>query len=66
MKYFRYILLFIAFALIVYNATIIDFNAPFEGDSQIALIGILASACVIVLMLILIQAQHVKERHGRS
>jgi uncharacterized integral membrane protein len=66
MKYFRYILLLIAFALIVYNATIIDFNAPFEGDSQIALIGILASACVIVLMLILIQAQHVKERHGRS
>ena len=66
MKYFRYILLLIAFALIVYNATIIDFNAPFEGDSQIALIGILASACVIVLMLILIQAQHVKERHGSS
>lgn len=65
MKYFRYILLSIAFALIIYNATIIDFNDPFQGDSQIALIGILASACVIVLVLILIQAERVKQRHGR-
>jgi uncharacterized membrane protein len=65
MKYFRYILLSIAFALIIYNATIIDFNDPFHGDSQIALIGILASACVIVLVLILIQSERVKQRHGR-
>jgi len=65
MKYFRYILLLIAFALIIYNATILDFKSLFQGDSQIALIGILASACVIVLVLILIQAERVKERHGR-
>lgn len=65
MKYFRYILLLIAFALIIYNATIIDFKSPFQGDSQIALIGILASACVIVLVLILIQSERVKQRHGR-
>lgn len=65
MKYFRYVLLSIAFALIIYNATIIDFVDPFQGDSQIALIGILASACVIVLVLILIQAERVKQRHGR-
>lgn len=64
MKYFRYSLLLVAFALMVYNATILDFNALFQGDSQIALIGILASACVIILVLILIQAQRVKERHG--
>ena len=64
MKYIRYILLLIAVALIVYNATIIDFKAPLQGDSQIALIGILASACVIVLVLILIQSHRVKQRHG--
>lgn len=64
MKYFRYSLLLVAFALMVYNATILDFNALFQGDSQIALIGILASACVIILVLILIQAQRVKDRHG--
>ena len=38
--------------LLVYNATLIDFEAPFEGDSLIALIGILASLSAIVLLLI--------------
>lgn len=63
MKYFRYVLISIAVILIVYNATILDSNAPLQGDSQIALIGILASASVIVLLLILIQAERVKQRH---
>ena len=63
MKYFRYVLISIAVILIVYNATILYFNAPLQGDSQIALIGILASASVIVLLLILIQAERVKQRH---
>ncbi|MDB2464079.1 hypothetical protein N9W69_04600 [Flavobacteriaceae bacterium] len=63
MKYFRYVLISIAIILIVYNATILDFNALLQGDSQIALIGILASASVIVLLLILIQAERVKQRH---
>ena len=62
MKYFRYLLILVASALVIYNATIVDFEAPLQGDSQIALIGILASASVIVLVLILIQAQRVKER----
>lgn len=63
MKYFRYVLISIAVILIIYNATILDINAPLQGDSQIALIGILASASVIVLLLILIQAERVKQRH---
>lgn len=65
MKYFRYVLISIAVILIIYNATILDINAPLQGDSQIALIGILASASVIVLLLILIQAERVKQRHKR-
>ena len=65
MKYFRYFLILVALALVIYNATIVDFEAPLQGDSQIALIGILASASVIVLLLILIQAQRVKERANK-
>jgi len=65
MKYFRYLLILVAFALVIYNATIVDFEAPLRGDSQIALIGILASASVIVLVLILIQAERVKERANK-
>jgi len=63
MKYFRYVLISIAVILIVYNATILDFNAPLQGDSQIALIGILASYYFILVLLILIQAERVKQRH---
>jgi len=63
MKYFRHVLISIAVILMVYNLTILDFNAPLQGDSQIALIGILASASVIVLLLILIQAERVKKRY---
>jgi uncharacterized membrane protein len=46
------ILIVLALALIAYNATLIDFENPLEGNSIIALIGILAALCAIVLLLI--------------
>ncbi|MCE2613778.1 hypothetical protein LVD13_12415 [Flavobacteriaceae bacterium D16] len=46
------ILVFLALALIVYNATLIDYEHPLEGKSIIALIGIVAALCAIVLLLI--------------
>lgn len=54
MKYVIYLIMLIALSLIVFNVLKVDWQAPFEGDSTIALIGILASACVIVLMMILL------------
>lgn len=39
-------------ALIIFNFTKVDFNAPFEGDSSIALIGIISGFCAIFLILI--------------
>ncbi|MEZ4857550.1 MAG: hypothetical protein R2781_01940 [Flavobacteriaceae bacterium] len=53
MKLFRYSLIIIALGLIIFNATKLNFDSLFEGDSKIALIGILAATCVILLMLIL-------------
>lgn len=53
MKIFRIVLLVIGIALIVYNATKLDFENLFVGESQVALIGILAAACAIILVLIL-------------
>jgi len=35
-----------------YNVTMIDFQNPLEGDSTVALIGILAPLCAIALLLI--------------
>jgi hypothetical protein len=46
------ILVILALALIVYNATLIDYQQPLEGKSIIALIGIVAALCAIVLLLI--------------
>jgi hypothetical protein len=46
------ILVVLALALIVYNATLIDYQQPLEGKSIIALIGIVAALCAIVLLLI--------------
>ncbi|MDG1063939.1 MAG: hypothetical protein P8O93_05785 [Flavobacteriaceae bacterium] len=62
MTYFRYLLIAIAIVLMGYNATKIEVSDPFNGDSQIALISVFASACVIVLLLILIRSFEIKKR----
>jgi hypothetical protein len=46
------ILIVLALGLIAYNVTLVDFNDPLRGDSLIALIGIVAALCAIVLLLI--------------
>ncbi|MGB5434986.1 MAG: hypothetical protein WBM98_03770 [Maribacter sp.] len=56
------ILLLLAIALIGYNVTYIDFNNPFIGDSFIALIGILAALCAIVLLLIFLTSRKIQKK----
>lgn len=46
------ILVICAVALIAYNVTLIDFENPFEGNSIVAIIGVMASLCALVLILI--------------
>jgi hypothetical protein len=41
-----------AIGLVIFNFTMIDFNKPFEGNSSIALIGVVASFCAIFILLI--------------
>ena len=53
MKYFYYIFIGIAIILIAYNVTFLDFSNLIEGQSRVALIGIVTGACAILLMLIL-------------
>ena len=62
MKVFIYIIMLIALALIVFNSTKIDWSDPFAGDSTVALIGIVASACVILLMIILLISKNIAKR----
>ena len=53
MKIFIYIILTLSAALLVFNLTKIDYSAPLEGNSIVAVISVLACACAIVLLLIL-------------
>ncbi|HKL90777.1 hypothetical protein J4E06_07475 [Muricauda sp. NFXS6] len=56
------ILIILALALIAYNVTLVDFQNPLQGDSTIALIGILASLCAIVLMLIFMTSKKIDKK----
>lgn len=62
MKILTLVLSIIAFALIIFNFTKVDFNAPFKGDSIIALITIVASFCVIIMMAILRISKRIEQK----
>jgi len=53
MKIFIWILSAIATGLIIFNATKLDFNALFEGESYTAILTIIAGLCAIILLQIL-------------
>jgi len=61
-KTFAVILILLALALIAFNVTLVDFEQPFQGDSTIALIGIFASLCAIVLMLIFMTSKKIDKK----
>mgnify|MGYP000636867553 CR=1 FL=1 len=61
-KILFYILIVIAIALIGYNATQIDLEAPMIGQSGVALICIAAALCAIVLLAILLVSKKIKEK----
>jgi len=62
MKIFIYILMVLAIVVVVYNLTILKLDALFVGDSAIALIGILAASCVIVLLTILLISKKIERK----
>jgi hypothetical protein len=62
MKIFTNILLFIAIALIAVNIFLIDFKKPFEGNSMIALIGVAASLCAVLILMIFRMSKKIEEK----
>ncbi|MEM8929345.1 MAG: hypothetical protein AAGC45_14205 [Bacteroidota bacterium] len=56
------ILLFLALGLAIYNSTLLDFDNLFEGDSLVACIGVLASACAILLLLIFSASKKIEQK----
>ncbi|NHN26557.1 hypothetical protein FIA58_012795 [Flavobacterium jejuense] len=62
MKIFSIVVIILAFALIIFNVTKVNFESPFEGNSKVALIGIISGFCAIVLMLIFLVSKKIEEK----
>ncbi len=56
------VLIILALALIAYNVTIIDFSDPLGEDSIIAVIGVVAALCAIVLLIILLTSRNIQKK----
>ena len=62
MKIFTSILVVLALGLIIFNITLLDFNQLFDGKNSIALIGIVASICAVLILLIFKVSKKIEER----
>ena len=62
MKIFTNILVLLAVSLLVFNITLIDFKNPFNGDSVIALVGVVASFCAVLILLIFRMSKKIVEK----
>jgi uncharacterized membrane protein len=62
MKIFTNILVVLAIGLIIFNISLLDFQHPLEGNSMIATIGIAASLCAILILLIFRMSKSIEEK----
>ncbi|KOS06726.1 hypothetical protein AM493_12325 [Flavobacterium akiainvivens] len=65
MKTFIYILMALALGLVIFNITQLDFSHITEGNSLVALIGIVASLCAICVLQILRNSMSIAEKAGK-
>ena len=62
MKIFTYIIIALAIAFIGINFTRLDFHNLLEGESLIALIGIIAIICAVVILLIFRLSKSIEDK----
>ena len=62
MKIFTNVLVTLALGLIIFNITLLNFKHPFKGDSMIAFIGIAASICAILILLIFRMSKKIEDK----
>ncbi|MDQ5928827.1 MAG: hypothetical protein QG594_605 [Bacteroidota bacterium] len=62
MKIFINILVLLAIALIIFNITMLDFSNPTQGNSVVALIGVGASLCAVLILLIFKMSKKIEEK----
>lgn len=52
----------LALGLIVFNITLLDFENPLQGNSMVAFIGIAASICAVLILLIFRMSKNIEEK----
>ena len=52
----------LAICLVIFNCFYVDFSAPMQGDSIVALVGIVAGLCAIVLLALLWVAKAIQDK----
>lgn len=62
MKLFTNILVVLALGLIIFNICLLDFKNPFEGKSMVAIIGVAASSCAVLILLIFKMSKNIEEK----
>ena len=55
-------LVLLAVALIIFNISMLDFKDQFHGDTAVAFIGIAASFCAVLILLIFRISKKIEEK----
>jgi hypothetical protein len=66
MKKWIYVFMFLAITALGFNTFQIEWSAPLEGKSLVACIGVLASACALLLLVLLSQSLKVAQKLKRK
>ena len=66
MKILTIIISIVALGLIGFNLTKVDFSDPFQGESTVALITIVAALCSILIMLILNVSKRIESKVNKG
>jgi tetrahydromethanopterin S-methyltransferase subunit E len=62
MKIFTNVLVSLALGLILFNISLLDFKHPLEGNSMVAFIGIAASLCAVLILLIFKMSKKIEDK----
>ena len=62
MKIFTNVLVSLALGLILFNISLLDFKHPLEGNSIVAFIGIAASLCAVLILLIFKMSKKIEDK----
>jgi len=66
MKILINILIFLSLLMTLFNVFQVNWESPTEGQSSIALIGVMASLCALLLLIILMMSMKISKKLKRK